>query len=115
MGGGAEEEVRIAIKGPWNATARRSTGPSPATNRSPGCTSRSTTGASPARAVWADGRRQATSRPSNQHDLERVGDLVVNIAEAAQRHRAAPVKKLIDIPGMAGIAQGMLRDASMRS
>jgi phosphate uptake regulator len=44
-----------------------------------------------------------------------VGDLVVNIAEAAQRHRAAPVKKLIDIPGMAGIAQGMLRDASMRS
>jgi phosphate transport system protein len=38
-------------------------------------------------------------------DLERVGDLAVNIAEAAQRYRMhAPVKKLIDIPRMAEIA-----------
>jgi len=45
-------------------------------------------------------------------DLERVGDLAVNIAEAAQRYRMhPPVKKLIDIPRMAEIAQGMLRDA----
>ena len=45
-------------------------------------------------------------------DLERVGDLAVNIAEAAQRYRMhAPVKKLIDIPRMAEIAQSMLRDA----
>ena len=45
-------------------------------------------------------------------DLERVGDLAVNIAEAAQRYVAhAPVKKLIDIPRMANIAQTMLRDA----
>ena len=36
-------------------------------------------------------------------DLERVGDLAVNIAEAAQRYIARPpVKKLIDIPRMAG-------------
>jgi phosphate transport system protein len=45
-------------------------------------------------------------------DLERVGDLAVNIAEATQRYRLhAPVKKLIDIPRMAEIAQAMLRDA----
>jgi phosphate transport system protein len=45
-------------------------------------------------------------------DLERVGDLAVNIAEAARRYTAhPPVKKLIDIPRMASIAQTMLRDA----
>jgi phosphate transport system protein len=45
-------------------------------------------------------------------DLERVGDLAVNIAEAARRYmRHAPVKELIDIPRMAAIAQAMLRDA----
>ena len=45
-------------------------------------------------------------------DLERVGDLAVNIAEAAQRYIAhPPVKKLIDIPRMGDIAQAMLRDA----
>ena len=45
-------------------------------------------------------------------DLERVGDLAVNIAEASQRYiEHPPVKKLIDIPRMADIAQVMLRDA----
>ena len=45
-------------------------------------------------------------------DLERVGDLAVNIAEAAKRYTLhPPVKKLIDIPRMAEIAQAMLRDA----
>ncbi len=45
-------------------------------------------------------------------DLERVGDLAVNIAEAARRYmRHPPVKQLIDIPRMAVIAQTMLRDA----
>ena len=45
-------------------------------------------------------------------DLERVGDLAVNIAEAATRYvQHAPVKKLIDIPRMGEIAQAMLRDA----
>ena len=45
-------------------------------------------------------------------DLERVGDLAVNIAEAARRYAShPPVKKLIDIPQMGDIAQGMLRDA----
>jgi len=45
-------------------------------------------------------------------DLERVGDLAVNIAEAAKRYAAhPPVKKLIDIPQMGDIAQEMLHDA----
>jgi phosphate transport system protein len=45
-------------------------------------------------------------------DLERVGDLAVNIAEAAKRYlRHAPVKPLADIPRMGDIAQRMLRDA----
>lgn len=45
-------------------------------------------------------------------DLERVGDLAVNIAEASRRYLShPPVKPLIDIPRMAGLAQEMLRDA----
>jgi phosphate transport system protein len=45
-------------------------------------------------------------------DLERVGDLAVNIAEASRRYiRHEPVKELIDIPRMAGIAQTMLHEA----
>ena len=45
-------------------------------------------------------------------DLERVGDLAINIAEAARQYSIhPPVKKLIDIPRMATIAQRMLRDA----
>jgi phosphate transport system protein len=45
-------------------------------------------------------------------DLERVGDLAVNIAEASKRYIGhAPVKPLIDIPQMGHIAQAMLRDA----
>jgi phosphate transport system protein len=45
-------------------------------------------------------------------DLERVGDLAVNIAEAVRRYlQHAPVKELIDIPRMAVVAQDMLRDS----
>jgi phosphate transport system protein len=45
-------------------------------------------------------------------DLERVGDLAVNIAEAGVRYlQHPPVKPLVDIPRMGDIAQAMLRDA----
>jgi phosphate transport system protein len=45
-------------------------------------------------------------------DLERVGDMAVNIGEAARRYtQHPPVKRLIDIPRMATTAQTMLRDA----
>ena len=45
-------------------------------------------------------------------DLERVGDLAVNITEAAKRYVLhPPVKQLVDIPRMGTLAQAMLRDA----
>ncbi|MCC6130785.1 MAG: phosphate signaling complex protein PhoU [Acidobacteria bacterium] len=45
-------------------------------------------------------------------DLERIGDHAVNIAEAAERMaRTKPFKKWIDIPHMAEIARGMLKDS----
>ncbi len=45
-------------------------------------------------------------------DLERVGDLAVNIAQAAIRYlHHVPVKPLIDLPRMSEIAEAMLRDA----
>jgi phosphate transport system protein len=45
-------------------------------------------------------------------DLERVGDLAVNIAEATQRYlKHVPVKPLIDLPRMGEIAQQMLTRA----
>jgi phosphate transport system protein len=45
-------------------------------------------------------------------DLERIGDHAVNIAEAAERMASVrPFKPWIDIPYMAEIAQGMLRDS----
>jgi len=45
-------------------------------------------------------------------DLERVGDLAVNIGEAAERYvMHPPVKPLIDLPRMGHLAQRMLREA----
>ncbi|HEY7291855.1 MAG TPA: phosphate signaling complex protein PhoU [Vicinamibacterales bacterium] len=45
-------------------------------------------------------------------DLERVGDLAVNVAEASQRYLThPPVKPLIDLPRMGDLASKMLRDS----
>src|SRR5262245_29565019 len=45
-------------------------------------------------------------------DLERVGDLAVNIGEAGQRYLMhPPVKPLIDLPRMGELALKMLREA----
>jgi len=45
-------------------------------------------------------------------DLERIGDLAINIGETTLRYLEHPsVKPLIDIPRMGSIAQGMLRDS----
>ncbi len=45
-------------------------------------------------------------------ELERMGDLAVNIAEVTQELLKIPeLKPLIDIPRMAGLAQGMVKDA----
>src|SRR5262249_3623177 len=44
-------------------------------------------------------------------DLERIGDLAVNIGEAAQSYvRHAPVKPLIDLPRMGQLALTMLKE-----
>jgi phosphate transport system protein len=46
------------------------------------------------------------------NDLERVGDHAVNIASCALRlAEVPPLKPLVDIPRMADLAAGMLRDA----
>lgn len=45
-------------------------------------------------------------------DLERVGDLAVNVAEAVARYlRHTPLRPIAHIPRMADLAQQMLRDA----
>jgi phosphate transport system protein len=45
-------------------------------------------------------------------DLERIGDLAVNIAEAADRYLShPPVKPLVDLPRMAQLAVSMLHQA----
>jgi phosphate transport system protein len=45
-------------------------------------------------------------------DLERVGDLAVNIGEASERYIShPPVQRLIDLPRMGALAQGMLWEA----
>ncbi|MEE2636545.1 MAG: phosphate signaling complex protein PhoU [Acidobacteriota bacterium] len=56
--------------------------------------------------------REVVSGVKINSDLERVGDFAINIAEASLRYLEHPaVKPLIDIPRMAEIAQGMLRDS----
>jgi len=115
MGGLAEEQVRVAIKA--------------LVDRDPVLIERGITGDEPVNAmhIEIDNRcftllalfqpmaadlRAIVAAVKINTDLERVGDLAVNIAEAAQRYiERPPVKKLIDIPRMAGIAQSMLRDA----
>jgi phosphate transport system protein len=45
-------------------------------------------------------------------DIERIGDLAVNIAEASSRYLThPPVKDLVDIPLMGDLAQKMVQDA----
>ena len=115
MGGLAEEQVRLAVRG--------------LVERDQDLIERSLTGDQPLNAlhIEIDGRcftllalfqpmaadlRTIVAAVKINTDLERVGDLAVNIAEAARRYAShAPVKKLIDIPRMASIAQTMLRDA----
>ncbi len=56
--------------------------------------------------------RFITSAMKIASELERVGDLAVNIAEASiELLKQPPLKPLIDIPRMASLAQGMVKDA----
>src|SRR5712671_5320355 len=115
MGGLAEEEVRLAIKGLMDADAdlvdRVLVGDEPLNALHIEVDNRCFTLLALYQPMAVDLRAIVAAVKINT-DLERVGDLAINIAEAAQRYVGhAPVKKLIDIPRMAAIAQRMLRDA----
>jgi len=115
MGGMAEEEVRLAVKGLGDADAdlieRVLAGDEPVNALHIEIDNRCFTLLALFQPMAADLRTIVAAVKINT-DLERVGDLAVNIAEAARRYRThSPVKKLIDIPRMATIAQTMLRDA----
>jgi phosphate transport system protein len=115
MGGQAEENVRLAVKGlvdrDHDLIDRVMVGDEPLNNLHIEIDNRCFTLLALFQPMAADLRSIVAAVKINT-DLERVGDLAVNIAEATRRYTShAPVKKLIDIPRMASIAQTMLRDA----
>jgi phosphate transport system protein len=115
MGGLTEENVRLAVQGlvdrDRGTIDRILTGDEPVNRLHIEIDSRCFTLLALFQPMAADLRTIVAAVKINT-DLERVGDLAVNIAEAARRYAShPPVKKLIDIPLMAEIAQNMLRDA----
>src|SRR6267143_4157277 len=115
MGGLAEEQVRLAVKGlvhrDRDLIARVLTGDDPLNALHIELDNRCFTLLALYQPMAIDLRAIVAAVKINT-DLERVGDLAINIAEAARRYAAQPpIKKLIDIPRMAAIAQTMLRDA----
>ncbi len=115
MGGLAEEHVRLAVKGlvdrDHELIDRVLLGDEPLNALHIELDNRSFTLLALYQPMAADLRTIVAALKINT-DLERVGDLAVNIAEAARRYTShPPVKRLIDIPRMASIAQTMLRDA----
>jgi phosphate transport system protein len=115
MGGLAEENVRLAVRGlverDRTLIERVMSGDEPVNRLHIEIDSRCFTLFALHQPMAQDLRTIVAALKINT-DLERVGDLAVNIAEAARRYAShPPVKKLIDIPAMAEIAQGMLRDA----
>jgi phosphate transport system protein len=115
MGGLAEEQVRLAVKGlvdrDRDLIERVLAGDGPLNALHIEVDSRCFTLLALYQPMAVDLRAIVAAVKINT-DLERVGDLAINIAEAAMACVARPpVKKLIDIPRMATIAQNMLRDA----
>ena len=115
MGGLTEENVRLAVQGlvdrDRGTIDRILTGDEPVNRLHIEIDNRCFTLLALFQPMAADLRTIVAAVKINT-DLERVGDLAVNIAEAARRYAShPPVKKLIDIPLMAEIAQNMLRDA----
>ncbi len=115
MGGLAEERVRASVQAlvdrePSQASAVR-TGDAPLNALHIEIDQRCVTLIALNQPMAADLRAVVAAVKINT-DLERVGDLAVNIAEAVERYLGhPPVKPLLDIPQMADIAQHMLRDA----
>lgn len=115
MGGLAEEHVRLAVRGlvdnDRTLIDRVLDGDEPVNRLHVEIDNRCFTLLALFQPMAADLRTIVSAVKINA-DLERVGDLAVNIAQAAARYAShPPVKKLIDIPLMADIAQNMLRDA----
>jgi len=115
MGGLAEEEVRLAVQGlverDPEVIDKVLSGDEPLNALHIEIDSRCFTLLALFQPMAADLRTIVAAVKINT-DLERVGDLAVNIAEAGTRYIShPPVKKLIDIPQMGDIAQSMLRDA----
>src|SRR6202023_1302218 len=115
MGGLAEEQVRLAVKGlvhrDRDLIARVLTGDDPLNALHIELDNRCFTLLALYQPMAVDLRAIVAAVKINT-DLERVGDLAINIAEAARQYvDHVQVKKLIDIPRMATIAQNMLRDA----
>jgi phosphate transport system protein len=115
MGGLAEEHVRVAIKGLVDRDQalieRVLGGDEPLNALHIEIDNRCFTLLALHQPMAADLRTIVAAVKINT-DLERVGDLAVNIAQAATRYAThPPVKKLIDSPRRATIAQSMLRDA----
>jgi len=115
MGGLAEEQVRLAVQGLVQRdralVARVLTSDHPINSLHIEIDSRCFTLIALHQPMAVDLRSIVAAVKINT-DLERVGDLAINIAEAALRYaNHPPVKRLIDIPNMATIAQAMLRDA----
>jgi len=115
MGGLAEEQVRLAVQGlvagDRNGIERVLTGDQAVNALHIEIDQRCFTLLALYQPMAVDLRAIVSAVKINT-DLERVGDLAINIAEAALRYTIhPPVKRLIDIPKMAMIAQSMLRDA----
>jgi len=115
MGGLAEEQVRLAVQGLVQRDraliARVLTSDHPINSLHIEVDSRCFTLIALHQPMAVDLRSIVAAVKINT-DLERVGDLAINIAEAALRYaNHPPVKRLIDIPNMGTIAQTMLRDA----
>ncbi len=116
MAARAEEQIALAIRGlkdreekPWPARSSTARRPSTCwTSRSTRCACRLLA----LRQPMATDLRFITSAMKISGDLERIGDLAVNIAERTIDLLKAPqLKPLIDIPRMAQMAQDMVRDA----
>lgn len=115
MGGLAEERVRMAVRGLAERETERIdavlTGDEPINDLHIELDARCFKLLALHQPMAADLRTIVAAVKINV-DLERVGDLAVNIAEAAKRYvQHPPVKPLIDIPRMGDIAQLMLRDS----
>ena len=115
MGGLAEELVRLAVQGLVTRDGalvdKASQGDEPINQLHIEIDNRCFTLLALHQPMATDLRAIVSSAKINT-DLERIGDLAVNIAEVSKRYNNhPPVKRLVDIPQMSDLAQAMLRDA----